>query len=98
MSDMTSERLQMTTSGVSSVLGASFASISPAILPPGSRDSIQAMRSVNQAGLFGADQELTFAVDPATRTLVFRLVNTDTHEVIRQIPSEVLMNLRETLK
>jgi len=89
----------MSTNSVSSLLSVAFgSSSSPALSPTQVGESVQAIRAVNQAGLFGADRELTFSVDPLTRTLIIRLVNSETHDVIRQIPSEELMRLREILK
>ncbi len=56
---------------------------------------IQAVKSVNQSGVFGSSDELTFASDPETGRPVIRLVNKDTQEVVRQIPAEYLLRLSE---
>jgi hypothetical protein len=54
--------------GVSSVFGSGFASLSlPTPVPSQNRESTQAVRAVNQAGLFGADEELASAVGRACR-------------------------------
>jgi flagellar protein FlaG len=56
---------------------------------------IQAVKSVNQSGIFGSSDELTFSADPETGRPVIRLVNKDTKEVVRQIPAEYLLRLSE---
>lgn len=56
---------------------------------------IQAVKSVNQSGVFGSSDELTFASDPESGRPVIRLVNKDTKEVVRQIPAEYLLRLSE---
>ena len=56
---------------------------------------IQAVKSVNQSGIFGSSNDLTFSSDPETGRPVIRLVNKDTKEVVRQIPAEYLLRLSE---
>jgi flagellar protein FlaG len=62
------------------------------------RSTAQAVAAVNTARVFGANNELTFAVDRATKRTVIRLVDKNTGDVIRQIPSETILHLAETLK
>jgi flagellar protein FlaG len=56
---------------------------------------IQAVASVNQSGVFGSSDELTFASDPESGRPVIRLVNKETKEVVRQIPAEYLLRLSD---
>ena len=56
---------------------------------------IQAVKSVNQSGVFGGSDELTFASDPESGRPIIRLVNKETKEVVRQIPAEYLRRLSE---
>jgi flagellar protein FlaG len=56
---------------------------------------IRAVKAVNEAQLFGQESELTFAFDRQTRRTVVKIVNKETQEVIRQIPSEYLLRLAE---
>lgn len=56
---------------------------------------IQAVKSVNQSGIFGSSDELTFSSDAGTGRPVIRLVNKATKEVVRQIPAEYLLRLAE---
>lgn len=54
---------------------------------------IHAVQAVNEAQLFGQNAKLTFTYDRQTRTVVVKLVNKETDEVIRQIPAEYLLRL-----
>lgn len=56
---------------------------------------IQAVKTVNQSGVFGSSDELTFSSDAQTGRPVIRLVNKETKEVLRQIPAEYLLRLSE---
>lgn len=58
----------------------------------------EAVTAVNSAGVFGQNNELTFAVDRATKRTVVRLVDKKTGDLIRQIPSETILRLAEGLK
>ena len=66
--------------------------------PPQDRSAlVRAVNSVNSAGLFGGDHELTFILDRASRRAVVRIVNRETHEVIQQIPDEYVLRMAEEL-
>ena len=67
----------------------------PAAAAPGQRQLIQAVKAVNAAEMFGQNNELTFVMDRASRRAVVRIVNRNTHEVVRQIPSEYVLRLAE---
>jgi len=56
---------------------------------------IQAVKTVNQSGIFGNAEELVFTTDQMTGRSVVRLINKDTKEVVRQIPPEYLLRLSE---
>lgn len=62
------------------------------------RATAQAVQEVNSAHIFGQNNELTFAVDRASKKTVIRLVDKNTGEVVRQIPSETILHLAEALK
>jgi flagellar protein FlaG len=62
------------------------------------RATAQAVAVVNSAQVFGQNNELTFAVDRATKRTVIRLVDRNTGELIRQVPSETILHLAEGLK
>jgi uncharacterized FlaG/YvyC family protein len=61
------------------------------------RQVIQAARTVNASNSLGQN-ELTFYLDPSTRRAIIKIVNRETHEVVEQIPSEVVLRLAKTLK
>lgn len=70
--------------------------------PAGGQDaSAGAVHSAAEA--FGAylqqhQQELVFQVDQTTGETVFRIVNTKTQEVIRQVPSEDILVMAQKLR
>jgi uncharacterized FlaG/YvyC family protein len=62
-------------------------------------EMIQAVAAVNEAGIFGEEYELKFAMDGKSRRPLLRLVDRETQEVVRQIPPEyVLRAARELSK
>ena len=63
-----------------------------------SRFLIRAVQKVNEAGILGDNNELTLAVDRETRRTIVRIVNKDTHEVVRQIPPEYVLRMAEELR
>jgi len=62
------------------------------------RATAQAVAQVNTAQFFGQNNELTFAFDRASKRTVIRLVDKNTGDVVRQIPSETILHLAEGLK
>ena len=73
--------------------------VPPPAVPAGqaarNREVIEAVKAVNSAKLFGADSELTFVMDRGTQRPVIRIVNRNTNELIRQIPTEQLLRMAE---
>jgi flagellar protein FlaG len=67
----------------------------PTELAEQNRELIQAVKSVNATEHFGLDNELTFAIDRRTQRPVIRVVNTNTKEVIQQIPPEYVLELAQ---
>jgi flagellar protein FlaG len=59
---------------------------------------VQAVRAINEAGLYGEDNELSFAFDRATRRAIVRIVDRRTREVVQQIPSEEVLKVAEELQ
>jgi flagellar protein FlaG len=62
------------------------------------RQLIQAVKSVNEGGVLGADNELTFSIDRRAQKPVIRIVDKNTREVVRQIPPEYVLRLAEGWK
>jgi flagellar protein FlaG len=48
--------------------------------------------------LLGGNSELSISVDQQTRDIVVKVLNSETHEVIRQIPPEEALRLAHSLK
>ena len=76
---------------------AAAAATSTGSKPPGSSALARAASAVNSAGLFG-NHELTLAVDRNTHSIVVRLVDRQTGQVIRQIPPQYLLDLAHSLQ
>jgi uncharacterized FlaG/YvyC family protein len=57
-----------------------------------------AVRALNQSGMYGQDRELQFARDPGTKSMVIKIVQQRTGEVIEQIPPEAVLRAAEALK
>jgi uncharacterized FlaG/YvyC family protein len=62
------------------------------------REVVQAIKAVNGAEMFGADNELSFQKDLETNRFVVRVIDKKTHEVISQVPEEYLLRLAEDIK
>jgi flagellar protein FlaG len=62
------------------------------------REVIQAVKAVNRTQLLGDQNELTFALDPESNKPVLRIVDRETNEVVRQIPSDYVLQLARELK
>ncbi len=62
------------------------------------REIVQAVKAVNAAEMFGKDNELRFQRDERTQRMLIRVVNSETHEVISQVPPEYILRLAEELK
>jgi uncharacterized FlaG/YvyC family protein len=52
-----------------------------------------AVRQLNEAGYAGEGREVTFSLDPATKSPVIKVIDTGTKEVISQWPSEYLLEI-----
>ena len=57
-----------------------------------------AVRALNQSELYGHDRELQFARDPGTKTMVIKVVQPQTGEVVEQIPPEEVLRAFEALQ
>jgi flagellar protein FlaG len=62
------------------------------------RDLVKAVKTVNDAQLFGDGSELTYAIDRDSRKLVTRIVDKTTGTLIQQIPAEYVLRLAEEVK
>jgi uncharacterized FlaG/YvyC family protein len=78
------------------VLGTKQRVSSESKLGEAKEDSDQVRHTIED--LLGTNSEVSIAVDQATREIVVKVINSDTHEVIRQIPPEEALHLAHTLK
>ncbi|MBI4873297.1 MAG: flagellar protein FlaG [Acidobacteria bacterium] len=62
------------------------------------RQLIRAVSALNATDLFGADRELSFAVDRESRRIVVRIVDRNTSEVIQEIPPKYVLRMAEDLR
>ncbi|MFN3322175.1 MAG: flagellar protein FlaG [Bryobacteraceae bacterium] len=62
------------------------------------RQLIQAIRAINRLEVFGENSEITFAFDRESRRAIVRIIDTETREVIRQIPAEYILRMAEHLR
>jgi flagellar protein FlaG len=61
------------------------------------RQILQASKSVNESGLLGRNQ-LVFSVDSQTHKTIIRIEDSETHEVVMQIPPEYVLRLAQELR
>lgn len=89
----------MQISSVNPLMPAAPIDPNPAVNPDATlqRQVATAVRALNQSGLYGQDRELQFARDPGTRTMVIKVVQQQTGEVIEQIPPEQVLRAAEAL-
>jgi len=62
------------------------------------KQMVTAVRALNQSELYGQDRELQFARDPETKTMVIKVVQQTTGEVVEQIPPEEVLRLFQALQ
>lgn len=62
------------------------------------RAVIKAVKAVNQTEMFGQDNHLSFQRDPASQRMVIQVINSQTQQVVLQIPPEYVLALAEDLK
>ena len=61
------------------------------------RTLIQAVKAINAVQPFGEDNEVTYSLDRAARTVVVKVVNKSTGQLIDQIPAEYVLRLAEKI-
>jgi len=71
--------------------------VEPLLRQPEKKELIEAVRAVNKAELFGQENEVTFVLDRRSQKMLVRIVNKETRELVRQIPSEYLQYLASDL-
>jgi flagellar protein FlaG len=61
------------------------------------REVVQAVRALNQAEMFGQENQLEFHRDSGSRRMVIRIVNRNTREVVSQVPPDYVLRLAQNL-
>ena len=77
-----------------------FAGTAPAIQPSGPSENLAvrtAVDAISHSGMIPAGRQLSFSVDTGTKRLVVRVIDTETREVVSQIPSEQVLQIAATL-
>ena len=87
---------------IAPVSGVSMPVSTPGAIPPQkaaeNRSIAQAVKTLNGTEMFGQGNHLTFQRDPESQRMVIQVINTQTHEVVLQIPPEYVLRLAEDLK
>ncbi len=71
--------------------------VSPAPAKADARDVKQAVQELNE-GFTSLNYHLQFSLDEKTDSVVVKLINSDSGEVVRQIPPEEILRLRAYYK
>ena len=61
------------------------------------QELIRAVKSVNESGILGANQEMTFLMDRESKRMVVRVVDRETDEVLLQIPDQQVLRMAQKL-
>jgi len=61
------------------------------------RDLVRAVKAINATELFGENYELTFVFDRQTKRTLMRIIDRETKEVIRQLPTEYALRIAAQL-
>jgi flagellar protein FlaG len=68
-----------------------------AAAPTASRDAVEAAVRGANAALAARSAALQFTVDPDTRAVVVRLIDTADNQVLRQVPSEEMLAIAKAI-
>jgi uncharacterized FlaG/YvyC family protein len=85
-------------SAASSHIGVPTESASTQSLNVAQRALIQAVKAVNPTELFGENHAFQYQIDRKSNTVLVRIVNKKTGELVNQIPAEYLLRLAEESK
>lgn len=61
------------------------------------RDLVRAVKAINATELFGENYELTFVFDRQSKRTLIRIIDRETKEVIRQLPTEYALRIASQL-
>jgi uncharacterized FlaG/YvyC family protein len=69
----------------------------PAFSPSANREVATAVQTLNQNGTAGPGREFSIAIDGKTKVPVVRIVDSNTNELIEQIPSQYILDLAQQI-
>jgi uncharacterized FlaG/YvyC family protein len=70
----------------------------PQALNVAQRALVQAVKAINPTELFGEGHAFNFVMDQKSKTLLVRIVDKKTGQIISQIPAEYMLRLAEENK
>ncbi len=85
----------MNVSSTSTQISVPTDSALPQNLNTADRALIQAVKAINPTELFGEDCAFNFIKDQKSKTIVVRIVDRKTGQMVEQIPAEYLLRLAE---
>lgn len=68
------------------------------VATPQAQQQTEAIKAVNQSELFGYDNQLVYARDPATQRNVIKVVSRSTGETVGQLPPETVVQMAAFLQ
>ena len=71
--------------------------VAPAVAASTTREVATAVQTLNQNGSAGAGREFSIAIDGKSKLPVVRIVDSNTNELIEQIPSQYILDLARQL-
>jgi flagellar protein FlaG len=78
------------------VVGDERAATVQAVAPP-TRSQVEAAVEAANASLAAMNRSIEFQVDPDTRQIVVRLIDTQSNQVLRQIPSQEMLEIAKSI-
>jgi flagellar protein FlaG len=91
-------RQQMNTAAPATATSEATLAAGPVVVPTGAEralvlDVSKAVKQLNETGIAGTGNEITFSIDRATRIPVIKVVDIRTKEVLSQWPAEYVLQL-----
>jgi flagellar protein FlaG len=65
--------------------------------PPPTREAVAAAAASANASLAAINRAIEFSIDPDTKAVVVRLIDMDDHTVLRQVPSQEMLEIAKAL-
>jgi uncharacterized FlaG/YvyC family protein len=85
-------------SPINSHISAPTESALPQTLNVAQRALVQAVKAINPTELFGEGHAFDFVMDQKSKTMLVRIVDKKTGQIVNQIPAEYMLRLAEENK